>query len=54
MENTCRCIIWHPLTDEEKIRQWANFDKARDEGAMATAMMYLASLSNPCLTREVS
>lgn len=49
---TCRCIIWHPQTEEEKERQRANFDRARNNGEMNIALMYLASLAGPCLTKE--
>lgn len=49
--STCTCIVWHPQTDEEREMQKANFERARNLGDMATAMLYLASLSGDCPTQ---
>mgnify|MGYP003332018882 CR=1 FL=1 len=48
----CKCIIWHPQTEEERAWQRENFERARNYGDMNIAMMYLASLAGPCLTKE--
>ena len=50
--STCTCIIWHPETEEERAYQRERFELARNSGDMPIAMMYLASLAGPCITKE--
>lgn len=49
---TCTCIIWHPQTKEERDFQRANFERARNNGEMHIATMYLASLAGPCQSQK--
>lgn len=52
--SNCKCIIWHPDTEEERQAQLKRYELAAKSGQTAIATMYLASLFNPCPAKEES
>jgi len=48
----CKCIIWHPQTEDERAAVKERLDYARKVGDSVLTMIYLANLAGPCLTKD--
>ena len=48
VENKCRCLIWHPLTETERTEVKERLTYARSVGDKHATMIAATALAGPC------
>jgi len=48
VENKCRCLIWHPLTPDERALVAERLSYARKVGDRHATMVNAVALAGPC------